>query len=227
MALMTVEEYWALNAYTGEPTDGETTAINFYLKVISEAIETYCNRKFESGTFVDTFRHLRNVTSVQVAQFPVSAVTSVIVDGQALMGLVDYQLDKDSGIFYFGDSMFGVSEGIISCEEMAIIYTGGYPEIPAVIQQVVLDFVDFKYTPPSQMATDTTSSQANIKTVQIEGVGAVTYESSSNSNIGSAAAVKAGGPLLGFNYSTLDPYRDLSKTIKPYSHQISTVVETP
>lgn len=227
MALMTVDEYWALKGYTGEPTEGETTALEFYLRVISESIETYCNRKFEHGTFIDRFRNLRNVTSVQVEQYPVTEVTSILADDSGLMNLVDYQLDKDAGIFYFGDSIFSSGEGTISCADLIITYTGGYDPVPAVIQSVVLDFISFKYTPPSQIVTDESSSQANIKTVQIEGVGAVTYESASNVSVGSAAAVKAGGPLLGFNYTVLDPFRDLSKTIRPSSHQISTAVVTP
>lgn len=220
MAMMTVDQAWAILGYTGVPTESEINAMSFYINVVSEAICNYTNRKFQSGEFIDEFYNVGQVSSVHTGEFPITSLTSVILDDETLLLGIDYHCDKDSGIIYF-------DEGEASGKRLVVHYTAGYATIPFSLQQIILDYLTYKYTPPSQVIVDENTAEGNIKTVQIEGVGAVTYESATSTTVGTASASKAGGPLLGYNSAVLDPYVDLSKSVGPSIHRVNTIVPAP
>ena len=223
MALMTAQEVWSLNSYAGEMTDQEAQVLDFYIQVCSDTICNYTRRKFESGTFQDVFFDLGGNKSVHLGEVPVKSVQRVALGDETLMEMVDYMIDKEAGIIYGDQGFFSYTPNVV----LTVDYTAGFDIMPSVIKQCILDFVNYKYTPPSQASSSSASVTGNVKAVQVEGVGTITYEGSSSTSVGTTTAAKAGGTVLGLNYSLLDPYVDLSKAIQPNIHRITSPLITP
>lgn len=224
MALMTAQEVWTLNSYQGEMTDQEANVLDFFINVCSETICNYTRRRFESGEFQDQFFDLYGARSVHLGEFPVKTIKRITLGDETLMESVDYMIDKEAGIIYGDEGFFAYSTNTI----LTVDYVAGYDILPSVLKQCILDFVNYKYTPPSQAASSSSQvTVGNVKSVQVEGVGTITYEGSSSTSIGTTTAAKAGGTVLGLNYSLLDPYVDLSKAIQPSVHRITSPLITP
>lgn len=104
---------------------------------MSAMIETHCRRVFARETVQEIFRDVDDYR-LSLTRFPVSSITSVTIDGEALSS-GDYEIDAEAGALFRLSSDARVS---IYASKVTVIYTAGYvlpdtanPTLPADIQR--------------------------------------------------------------------------------------------
>lgn len=101
--------------------------------------ESYCNRKFDEGTFTEYFDGGgRNMLLLR--NYPVASVASVHDDfsrtyGDAtLIAPTSYGLDKELGILRLDSGLFFLDGN----QNVKVVYTGGYADAPHDLKQAVI-----------------------------------------------------------------------------------------
>lgn len=158
MAIITYSQFIAVYPGTG----ASQALIEALIAVAQAELETYCGRKFETGTYTQVDSG-KNQNGIVLANVPITSVTSVtLIDDQGGTSVVDsdsYRTDPDTGRIQFIDGRvvrfmhddYGVLQrpqwGFVNWlpdrfRNVSTIYVGGYATIPADIQQLIRDMVD-------------------------------------------------------------------------------------
>jgi len=135
-ALVTLAEIkdWLKLSGTGD-NDFLVRAINDW----SDTIEKRLGRVIKSAEHTDE-RHDGGKSAVLLKNMPVTAVSSLSVDGAAL-GSTDYTYDTDSGIVKLvSGNSFGGGPGSI-----LVTYTGGYSTVPGDLVRAVKQLTALEY----------------------------------------------------------------------------------
>lgn len=167
------------------------------IQLVSEAIEGYCGRKFEekdySQTFyTDDYADQSPVKNLPLFQYPVSAVTLIELDSEAL---TEVRLQKDSGIISHRD-------GLMNCgDELIVEYTAGYAVIPMVIKSVVYNVVGERYN--KKKSGVNLDFGSDVQRISIPGTISIDFDYSLQTNERKTFY----GTILGNNVNLLDNYR--------------------
>lgn len=179
-----------VKTYLGVVGTDDDAYLTIQLAAVIDAVEQYCQREFEevvgdTETFVDVYSQ----TVFLLPRFPVSALTSVVVDGTA-KEITDAMVDLPMGKVIMPSAVTG--------DEVVITYTGGFDPIPGMVNQVIYDSVSAQYD-----AKDNSSSTGALKSERIDGVATMSYYAM-------GADMESGGspasPLIVSFASSLDPY---------------------
>lgn len=117
-----------------------------YIKSASSAIALYCRRVFPQETLADHFfrdrvqRQGSPEPLLQAARFPVISVTSLLVDGTALVVGTDSRSDLPTGHIYRVDSDTH-HDLVWGCFPIDMIYVAGYATIPDDVQDAAVRLV--------------------------------------------------------------------------------------
>lgn len=103
----------------------------------SAMIETHCRRVFARETVQEVFRDVEDYR-LSLTRFPISSITSVTVDGEALPS-GDYEMDAEAGaLFRLSDDARVAFRAV----KVTVVYTAGYvlpdtanPTLPADVQR--------------------------------------------------------------------------------------------
>jgi uncharacterized phiE125 gp8 family phage protein len=109
---------------------------------VSAWIQDYLNRTIASTSYSETY-HGTGSDRIMLANYPVTAVASVTVNGQTVQpstgyGVVGYAFDAGS-IAYIGGCF---PEGFAN---VSVSYTAGYAAVPADLAQACVELVAFRY----------------------------------------------------------------------------------
>jgi hypothetical protein len=114
------------------------------LDTLTAAITRYCGRALESGSQVETFRGDVPRPALWLVRLPVTAVTSITVNGQALAP-TSYTLDTTTGELLRGAYPFLQNWPGRKCPVVAT-YTGGFATVPSDVKRAAIllaqDLVD-------------------------------------------------------------------------------------
>jgi hypothetical protein len=139
-----------VKAELGITVTTEDPAIETWIDQASAACAAYCNRVFGSETVTETFRNLTSIRDrlrrekpdvLLLERFPVTAFTSIVEDGTALIEDTDYECDPATGRLYRL-----LSDGLVNWEfdKLAVTYTGGYAllgALPLTIERACIGMV--------------------------------------------------------------------------------------
>lgn len=112
--------------------------LKLQIKNASAAIANYCNRVFQSEKVSELLYVERdafpyqvpgNVVALQLARWPIVAVTSVTVNGNALDPATDFKINDKVGQLYRLD--FDAMPMLWEAWPVVVEYSGGFTDIPA------------------------------------------------------------------------------------------------
>lgn len=136
----------ALNI-TGSDDDAR---IDSLLAVVTDFIQSYCNRTFASDTLTEYPKvNGYNASTVNLKRYPVTSVTSVHVStdlprvygaDELLTADEDYILDEDPGILHRTDG----SAWPTGIKAVKVVYVGGYSTIPADLERAAIEIIAVK-----------------------------------------------------------------------------------
>jgi hypothetical protein len=175
------------------------------ITLISEAIELYCNRKFESATYTQSYyrdEYLKEYspTSVTLYHFPISVINSIIEktdNSDPGTAVNDYRLNKPTGIVFTIDGNRFFNNGSI----VEVEYVAGYATIPATIQSVVYALVSERYN--KKINGIDLDFGADVQRISIPGTISVDFDYSLSNNDRKTPF----GVILGSHVNVLDYYR--------------------
>lgn len=129
-------------AWMGVKTADDDALIARLISAVSGYIETWTNRRFAQAAYVEG-RDGNGGTLLAFADYPVSAVASVTVDGQAIpsaaaVGDVGYRFDE-TRLWLTG---YAFTRGRAN---VRLAYTAGYASVPPEIEQACLELVALRY----------------------------------------------------------------------------------
>lgn len=135
MALTTAAAVKAYKPITGTELDALIDAL---VPRASAAIETYLSRKIESQAHVET-RDGNGGRSMMLEQYPVTAVSAVTINGQAIpqssgFGTAGWRLANRSIVL----EGYSFSKGLANVQ---IDYTAGYSTVPPDIEQACIETI--------------------------------------------------------------------------------------
>lgn len=176
------------------------------IQTISEAIENYCGRKFESTTYTQLFykddyikRDLPRDTLIMY-HFPLISVNSVKskqLESDVGEDITNYRTHKPTAKITNKDyfDMFCFSEIV------EVNYTAGFATIPFVIQNAVYSLVQERYN--KKINGVDLNFGSDVQSISIPGTISIAYDYSLNDNERKSAF----GAILGKYINTLDFYR--------------------
>lgn len=172
------------------------------LQVVSDAVEGYCNRKFEVGNWVESIYaddvSVDWLTRIFTRHFPVNTITSIFEKADETdtgTELTGYRFQKELGRVSRPDGFFR------SGRLLEITYNSGYATIPALIQSVVKSVVSERYN--KKLNGIDLSFGSDVQSISIPGTLSISYDYSLSSNERKSAF----GNILGNNLNILDAFR--------------------
>jgi hypothetical protein len=130
-----------VKAWLSIQTDTDDVVLSRLISSASQYIQSWLNRLFASQTYTER----RGGTGTDVmafADYPVTAVTSVIVDGSTipLSNGISYGYLFDDKFLYFIGGRFGMSR-----MNVQLTYTAGYASVPLEIEQSCIELIGIRY----------------------------------------------------------------------------------
>lgn len=193
-----------LKSYLGITTSADDVFLQNQLDIVSEAVETYCERKFETGSYVQTFYRedmpetpikdfllyhypLKSIASVEERVCPGDAVSYPITDYR--FHLPTGRITKNWGVFFCGTRVLEVT------------YTAGYDNIPAPVLGVIYGIVQERYN--KKLNGIDVNFGSDVQRISIPGTISIDYDYSLSSNDRKTPL----GNILGNHVNVLDAYR--------------------
>ena len=165
------------------------------LQLVSDTVEAYCGRKFESATYVQTFYsddYTYPVKDIPLFHYPVTSIVSVEEDTTAI---TDFRIHGPTGTITNTCGWFN------SGKELAVEYVAGFSTIPTVIQSVVKSIVEERYNKKTSGVALNFGS--DVQRISIPGTISIDFDYSLSGNDRKTAY----GMVLGNYVNMLDGYR--------------------
>jgi len=139
MALTTLAK---LKQYAQIVSFEDDTLLLRMIDAASDAIETYCSRTFLSATYNEV-RDGTGQRKLTMRHFPITAVSSVTVNGQAISAR---QAPMGTG-FTFDEYSVRLSGSMFDTglDNVAVTYTAGLAEVPSSIDLACCEMVALRY----------------------------------------------------------------------------------
>lgn len=195
-----------MKTYLGEATTDYDAFLTQQITVVSEAIEAYCQRRFEQTDYTQTFykedviANRAVIDEVTCYHFPITAVTSVLSKdavGDAGTAVEDYRYHSATGKIikkrYTGT--------FFDRDILEVTYTAGYATIPAPVTQVVYGLVQERYNKKKNGIDLNFGS--DVQAIAIPGVINIQYDFTLQNN----ERKNSFGMILGSYTNILDFYR--------------------
>lgn len=154
----------AVKDYLGVTDTTDDIRIAQIMVWVQELIDAYLGRVMVEAEHTQTAYKPRT-EYLQLRNYPVSAISSITVDGEAT-DVTAYYLNQDTGEMY-GEFIYG--------DVNVIVYTGGYATLPAVVEEVYLSIVDDRYIDYKGL------SDADVKDVTLFDFAKVSYDTVNSS----------------------------------------------
>lgn len=165
-------------------------------KIISDAVEAYCRRKFKPATYTQTFycdnNHMSSV--INLFAWPVIGVTSISQDGDTV-DTSEYRVHKPTGTIFKKNGYF------FSAEETVIIYEAGFESVPNPVKSSVLTLIQERYNKKASGVSLDFGS--DVQRISIPGTISIDFDYSLSNNDRTSPF----GTILGSQQNVLDFYR--------------------
>jgi len=142
MPLPSLTSIAAVKAFAGITGAATDTVLEQLVTNASAFIRSYTSRDFTSSSYEIT-RSGRDTTSLQLPQYPITAVERVEVDGYMIppassVTQAGYRFDAEQLVL----TGYRFNRGQLN---VRILYTAGYAEVPADIAQACIELVTLKF----------------------------------------------------------------------------------
>ena len=183
-----------IKTYLGITASDQDDFLTEQGQIVSDAIEAYCRRKFESTAYTQTFYRSENLTSKKMSlfMFPVISIASIEEDEVALTG---YRIHKPSGIVVRETGLF------FCAEETVVTYTAGYATVPLLLKNVVYQVVGERYT--KRISGVGLNFGSDVQRISIPGTISIDFDYSLSNNDRTTAF----GGIIGNYLNQLDYFR--------------------
>ena len=191
-----------MKAYLGIGDNSQDAFLTFQIELVSEAIEGYCNRKFEQNSYTQTFytqQFEQYPITIPLFHYPVDSITSIVeksVISDPGVAVEDYVVHSPTGKL---TKMFGrfFCQGSI----LEVVYDAGYATIPILIQNVVYGVVQERYN--KKVNGVDLNFGTDVQRISIPGTISIDFDYSLNNNERKTHF----GQILGSYVNTLDSFR--------------------
>lgn len=113
---------------------------------VSQIVEAHCDRVFAVETVREDLRDSCALLYLPLTRYPVISITSVSVDGDALVGTITdlVEIDKETGRLYRLDA----SANLVQWEtgRLSIVYQAGYSTMPGNLREAVMRLAKYGYS---------------------------------------------------------------------------------
>lgn len=121
----------------------QDTRLTTFLNAASTTIESYCERKFESATYVE-YHHGRRMNFIMPREFPIISITELRIDNDrlftlpdTLIAIADYAIaDRARTVYYSGKFPQGFNN-------IRLTYVAGYSVVPYDVELACLWAVEW------------------------------------------------------------------------------------
>lgn len=187
-----------VKAYLGETGNTYDAFLNEQITFLSDAIEQYCERKFLTATYTQTYYAKDyNPAPLQLPlfQFPVQSITTFKEDG--VVTTEGFRLHKSTGTL-ISDYRF-----LNSQEEIEVEYVAGYDlaNIPTPLKNVIYSLVEEKYN--RKKSGLSLNFGNDVQRISIAGTMSIDFDYSLNNNDRNNSF----GTILGAHLNVVDMYR--------------------
>lgn len=209
-----------LKNYLGETTTNYDIFLQSQIDLFSSTIENYCNRKFLSNTYTQTFYYddYRNEESkdLWLFHYPNTAINSIKeittyngVDSETLLTASQYRINKKNGYVrrlendvptsWFNVSSFFSVSGFNS--RIEVEYVSGYVSTPLEIVDVMYNLIEERYL--KKKAGVQVNFGNDVQRISVPGVMSIDFDYSLQANERKSKF----GMILGNYGNVLDFYR--------------------
>lgn len=182
------------------------------LQIVSDAVEMYCSRKFESANYIQTFYKSEfpydyDFNSLQLAVFPTIAITSIVEkeDEDDLVGtaVTAYRVHKPTSIIQKNQG----AKFLLVNTILEVQYSAGYATIPTLIKSVVYSIVQERYN--KKLNGIDLNFGSDIQRISIPGTIGIDFDYSLENNQRKTHL----GSILGNHVNVLDAFRSEQSVI--------------
>jgi hypothetical protein len=196
-----------MKAYLGITDTSEDDYLNAELTMFTEAIENYCNRKFEVTSYIERIYHrdFYNERDHYLYHYPVSAITTATEkakdeDDSVLATLVNKRTGK-LNILDDCEYMTQLFVNTGSNGYMDIVYDAGYATVPLEVQEAVKQLVQARYNKKTSGVDFNFGS--NVQRISVPGVIGIDFDYTLSTN----ERTNKYGMILGDYQNVFDNYR--------------------
>ncbi len=186
-----------MKSYLNIADTSQDVFLTAQLNLVSEVVEAYCRRSFESRIYEQTFyrEDYRSSQLLQTFHYPIISVDTVVEDDVELSS-DDYRVHNGSG------SLLRKNYGnFFRAEETVVTYTSGFATIPGPVKSVVFSLVEERYNKKSSGVNLNFGS--DVQRISIPGSISIDFDYSLSNNDRKVSF----GVVLGSNVNILDYYR--------------------
>lgn len=203
-----------MKTFLGVSGTEHDTFLTEQLTLISETVESYCNRKFQQSTWKEVFyredlvNNDRVIDELTCYYFPLVSIASVLEkknEADAGVPVADYRVHGPTGkIIKKRYERFFVNGDIVE-----VTYSAGFAPgtIPTPVLNVVKTLVQERYN--KKVNGIDMNFGADVQSIAIPGVINIQYDFSLNNN----ERKNAFGVILGSNINVLDFYRSERRVV--------------
>ncbi|QDD62651.1 phage gp6-like head-tail connector protein (plasmid) [Herbaspirillum seropedicae] len=118
------------------------------ITAVSGYVQTWLNRTFLISPYVETLDG-KGKSRMMCANYPITAVDSVVINGQA----IGPSPDIHSPGYYFDDYMIGLRSYCFSRGESNVVlaYHAGFASVPPEIEQACIEVIALRYSEKSRV----------------------------------------------------------------------------
>lgn len=137
--LANVKQYSAISIATDD------ALLTRMITALSAFVQTWLNRTIAQAAYTDVLNGIGS-QRVQFANYPVTAVSSLTIDGQVIPAAPSPRTSFWTG-YVFDTTQIMVSGFCFTrgWQNISIAYTAGYAVTPTDIEQAVLEIIDLRY----------------------------------------------------------------------------------
>lgn len=185
-----------MKTYLGISAGTYDTFLTEQLQLISDVVEAYCRRKFESAVYDQTFYSDDHpvTDSFRTFHYPVITLTSITQDAEPAYDPTTYRVHKPTGTILRNDGFFWGVKTVVR-------YTAGFAVIPTPIQAVVKTLVQERYN--KKVSGVNLSFGSDVQRVSIPGAISIDFDYSLSNN----ERTSHFGSILGSQINILDSFR--------------------
>lgn len=136
----------AVKTALGITTGDDDSRISTWITQASKRIATYCNRVFVVETVSEAFRLDWSLDKLILGRAPVTAITSVTEDGEAVVA-ADYELDAGPGFLMRLDED---KSTVWPAGKITVVYSAGFATIPADLAGACIELVSLMQSSSSR-----------------------------------------------------------------------------
>ena len=191
-----------ITEYLGETSGTYDDFLTSQEAMLAESIEGYCGRKFNQGTYTQTFYkedYPDGAVNLLLFHYPLISVTSVVENSEDIKS--NLRIHKPTGNLMNPDGFF------VKDTKVIVTYVAGFASAPLPVKNVLLALLEERYN--KKKSGVGLNFGSDVQSISIPGTISVAFDYSLQSNERKSAF----GTFLGNYINVLDAYRSERRVV--------------